>query len=114
MPPRGYYELAMTVRVADPQGAALTGGDTATFGVMEQPKYDFATFMKEGRRFGLKWWGGVSNHEETKRMIDALGLNWSRAIFRADTSHERWKLDPLDGNVRPENPTVWSIMEFTE
>jgi hypothetical protein len=32
----------------------------------------------------------------------------------ADTSHERWKLDPLDGNVRPENPTVWSIMEFTE
>ena len=30
----------------------------------------------------------------------------------ADTSHERWKLDPLDGNVRPENPTVWSIMEF--
>lgn len=80
--PRGYYELAMSVRVEDPQGTVLSAGDKATFGVMEQPKYDLDTFMKEGRRFGLKWWGGVSDHEEAKRMIDALGLNWSRAIFK--------------------------------
>lgn len=28
----------------------------------------------------------------------------------ADKSHERWKIDPEDGNVRPEDPTVWSLL----
>ncbi len=80
--PRGYYELEMTARAEAPNGAVLSAADKATFGVMEQPRYTLDAFMKADRRFGLKWWGGVSDHEETKRMIDALGLNWSRAIFR--------------------------------
>ena len=79
---RGYYELDIAVRAETPDGTAVSSSDKATFGVMEQPRYDLETFMKEKRRFGLKWWGGVSDHEEAKRMLDALGLNWSRAIFR--------------------------------
>ena len=59
-------------------------------------------------------------HRKNKTMKDAvIILSGGRIALEphvndADTSHERWKLDPLDGNVRPENPTVWSIMEFTE
>ncbi len=35
----------------------------------------------------------------------------------ADTSHERWKIDPVDardGKVLPEDPTSWSILELAK
>lgn len=28
----------------------------------------------------------------------------------ADTSHARWKIDPIDGSVRPHDPTAWSLL----
>jgi len=80
--PRGYWELEVEARMTDAEGRPYATAEKATFGVMEQPNYDFDAFMKEGRRFGLKWWGGVSDKEECKRLVCALGLNWSRAIFR--------------------------------
>ena len=80
--PRGYYEAHVECALKDAAGMPVKAEAKSCFGVMEQPKYDFATFMKEGRRFGLKWWGGVSDKEECKRLVCALGLNWSRAIFR--------------------------------
>ena len=80
--PRGYWEAQVECELKDAKGVPLKTSAKATFGVMEQAKCDLATFMKEDRRFGMKWWGGVSDKEECKRLIEALGLNWSRAIFR--------------------------------
>ena len=80
--PRGYWEAQVDCALKDAKGVPLKAGVKATFGVMEQPKYGLNTFMKEDRRFGLKWWGGVSDKEECKRLMVALGLNWSRAIFK--------------------------------
>ena len=32
----------------------------------------------------------------------------------ADSSHERWKIDPTDGTVNPGDPTVWSLLLLAE
>lgn len=32
----------------------------------------------------------------------------------ADSSHERWKLDPLDGNVVVEDPSAWSLLRLAD
>lgn len=32
----------------------------------------------------------------------------------ADTSHERFKIDPEDGNVAPSDPTVWSLLSLQD
>lgn len=32
----------------------------------------------------------------------------------ADSSHERWKLDPLDGNVQVEDPSAWSLLHLAD
>lgn len=79
-PGRGYYELALTVTVKDADGRGATGNGTATFGVMEQTDISAAEFMKQDRRFGLKWWGGVIDKPETIEMMCKLGLLWTRAI----------------------------------
>ena len=80
--PRGYWELDAVAEVKDSEGRPYSTTEHVTFGVMEQKNIALADFMAEGRRFGLKWWGGVSDKEECKRLVGALGLNWSRAIFK--------------------------------
>jgi len=72
-PGRGYYELAVTVASAD-----AAASQNISFGVMEKPGLSGAEFLAQDRRFGLKWWGGVADKEETLEMLEWLGLQWTR------------------------------------
>lgn len=73
-PGRGYYELLLTVRTPEAESSAK-----ATLGVMEQVSLSAEEFLKQDRRFGLKWWGGVIDKPETIEMMCKLGLQWTRA-----------------------------------
>ena len=79
--PRGYWEAQIDCSLTDAAGVPSKTSAKATFGVMERQSFDLAEFMRQDRRFGMKWWSGVSDKEECKRLICSLGLNWSRAIF---------------------------------
>ena len=80
--PRGYWEAQVDCSFKDAAGVPIKTSAKTTFGVMEQCQFSLEEFMGENRRFGMKWWGGVSDKEECKRLVCALGLNWSRAIFK--------------------------------
>ena len=78
-PGRGYYELALDVRTKNAEGNPVEAVGTVTLGVMEQPNLSVEEFLKQDRRFGLKWWGGVVDKPETIEMMCRLGLQWTRA-----------------------------------
>ena len=71
---RGYYEFTLTVVNTEAESF-----EKVTLGVMEQPNLSREEFLKQDRRFGLKWWNGVVDKPETIEMMCKLGLQWTRA-----------------------------------
>lgn len=51
-------------------------------------------------------WSAFPNFQPEKGAKLALEMR----INDADTSHERWKLDPIDTHMNTENPTMWSLL----
>lgn len=80
--PRGYHEVDVAVVIRAADGRPAEGSGTAALGVMERQRLNTGEFLGQGRRFGLKWWGGVADKAETLEMMCRLGLQWTRAIVR--------------------------------
>ncbi len=78
--PRGYYEGTLSVEMDGANGGIVQAAENFSLGVMEQCSYTAEEFLKQDRRFGLKWWGGVTDYPETMEMMCRLGLQWTRAI----------------------------------
>ncbi|MBN8527471.1 MAG: hypothetical protein J0M02_19225, partial [Planctomycetes bacterium] len=74
-PGRGWYQLELTVAIA---GTTATG--SASLGVADLTSRSAAEVRERDLRFGLKWWGGVTDKAETVEMMGALGLQWTRII----------------------------------
>ena len=81
-PGRGYYEMTVRVQTKGADGQGAESVEKVTFGVMEQVELSVAEFLAQDRRFGLKWWGGVTDKPEAIDMMCRLGLQWTRAIVR--------------------------------
>ena len=80
---RGYYEAAIAVKTVCPDGTPAESSARTSFIIMDMPSPSRETFLAEDRRFGIKWWGGVSDRQETIDMMCRLGLLWTRAIVDA-------------------------------
>jgi hypothetical protein len=74
-PRRGWYALEVGVTVG-----AVSGSGGASLGVADLFQRTAAEARAQDRRFGLKWWGGVTDKAETVEMMAALGLQWTRII----------------------------------
>lgn len=74
---RGYYEATLRVTAGDAEC-----DEKVSFGVMETVGLSTEEFLKEDRRFGLKWWGGVKDKPEAVEMMEQLGFLWTRAIVK--------------------------------
>jgi hypothetical protein len=72
--PRGYYVLTTSVVGSSAKPA------TCTFGVMEFVHRTAAEVRDGGYRFGLKWWGGVTDHRECEQAMVDLGFQWTRIV----------------------------------
>lgn len=81
-PGRGYYEMTVRVQTKGADGQGAESSEKVSFGVLEQVELSVAQFLEQDRRFGLKWWGGVSDKPECIDMMCKLGLQWTRAIVR--------------------------------
>ena len=77
---RGYYEADVSATTIAPDGTPAESSDKASFIIMDKPSPSREEFLAEGRRFGIKWWGGVTDKQETIDMMCSLGLLWTRAI----------------------------------
>lgn len=72
-PGRGWFQLEVEATVA---GTTAMGG--ASLGVADLLQRDAAAALAAGSRFGIKWWGGVTDKPETLDMMAALGMQWTR------------------------------------
>jgi len=78
--PRGYYELKYTASVQSGDSRTPETKGKSTLGVMDFVNRSAAEFLKKDCRFGMKWWGGVTDKPETLDMMQKLGLQWTREI----------------------------------
>ena len=74
-PGRGWYALETQAVIA-----GSTGMGSASLGVTDLLQRSAAEARTQGMRFGIKWWGGVTDKTEAAQMMAALGMNWTRIM----------------------------------
>lgn len=94
-----------------PVAALLTDREGGKMKDLENPKF-YAGKKHAGWVIELAIpWSTFGNY--VPKAGDKLALEVR--VNDADTSHERWKIDPIDNpNLRPEDPTGWSYLVLQE